>query len=81
MVVARERDQAIFAAMQRRQGVEKERRFVWGAFFSPAPDVDGGNAVEEVLVAGLVCPSWHGSIMAVLGWGRCRRQGSGTSGG
>lgn len=66
---ARERDQAIFTALERRQGVKKEQRLVWGPFFAPAPDVDGGEAVEEVLVTGLVGRSCHGGIMAVLGWG------------
>ncbi len=47
---------------------------MWGPFFAPAPDVDGGEAVEEGLVIGLVCPSWHGSIMAVLGGGGGWRQ-------
>ena len=49
---ARERYQAIFTALERRQGVEKEQRLVWGLFFAPAPDVDGGEAVEEFGVGG-----------------------------
>ena len=65
----RERDQAIFTALERGQGVEEEQWLVRGAFFSPAPDVDGGEAVEEVFLAGLVGRSCHGSIMAVSGWG------------
>jgi hypothetical protein len=66
---ARERDRAIFTALERRQGVEKEQRLVWGPFFAPAVDVDGGEAVEEVLVTGLVGRGWPVSIVAVLGWG------------
>jgi len=78
---AGERDQAIFTALERPQGVEKEQRFVWSPFFAPSPDVDGGEAVEEVLVAGLVGLGCQGSIMAVLGWWGCLRQGSRTGGG
>ena len=60
-------DQTIFTALQRRQGVEKEQWLMWRPLFAPTPDVDGGEAVEEVLVTGLVGPSCHGSIMAVSG--------------
>ena len=69
MLDDRERDQAIFTALQRCQGVEEEQRLVWGAFFAPAPNVDGGEAVEEDLVTGLVGRGCHGSIMAVLAGG------------
>ena len=65
---AGKKDQAIFTALERRQGVEKEQWLVWGPLFAPAPDVDAGEAGEEVLVGGLVGSSCHGSIMAVLGW-------------
>jgi hypothetical protein len=52
---------------------------VWGPFFAPAVDSDGGEAVEEVLVTGLIGSSCHGGIMAVLGWGSFGQQGSRAS--
>ncbi len=76
---AHERYQAIFTALECRQGVQKEQRLVWGPFFTPVPDVDGGEAVEEVLVTGLVGPSCDGSIMVVSGLESCEQQGSKTS--
>ena len=77
---AGEGDEPVLAALERRQGVEKEQRLVWGPFVAPAPDVDGGEAVEETLVTGLVGPSCHRIIMAVPGWGSCEQQGSRTRG-